>query len=300
MKYHKKSSKGDKSKGGGNGTSTKKSIFKPKSKKEYKFTPLDSTSSIAQASYASVKAHLLVYIQKEFGTGMLDIYDSIDKEEKIDLSKELPVVKTSKSSDDKVADQENKAFQYHDYRDDMKIYKQRVLTFKENLVKAYGLIWDDYMTATMQNRIEQHPDYESKIKNNPVELMLAIRASMHESVRAQHTILTLFLALTKFFTYKQKEDMTNVEYLKGFKEHRDVFKTQWGTKITDEYAERQPEYAKLTSPGSQTKFKVLIQDPADRLPVSAIQSYYVRAGQQDVYLPVTYLLGIPAPLQSSQ
>jgi hypothetical protein len=40
----------------------------------------------------------------------------------------------------------------------MKIHnKQRVLTFKENLVKAYGLIWDDYMTATMQNRIEQHP-----------------------------------------------------------------------------------------------------------------------------------------------
>jgi hypothetical protein len=45
---------------------------------------------------------------------------------------------------------------------------------------------------------------------------------------------------------------------------------------------------------------MLIQDPADRLPVSAIQSYYVRAGQQDGYLPVTYLLGIPAPLQSSQ
>jgi hypothetical protein len=46
---------------------------------------------------------------------------------------------------------------------------------------------------------------------------------------------------------------------------------------------------------------VLIQDPAlDRLPVSAIQSYYVRVGQQYGYLPVTYLLRIPAPLQSSQ
>jgi hypothetical protein len=53
----------------------------------------------------------------------------------------------------------------------MKVHKQRVLTFKENLVKTYGLIWDDYMTNTMQNRIEQHPDYASKIKNNPVQLM---------------------------------------------------------------------------------------------------------------------------------
>jgi hypothetical protein len=46
---------------------------------------------------------------------------------------------------------------------------------------------------------------------------------------------------------------------------------------------------------------VLIQDLAlDRLPVSAIQAYYVHAGQQDGFLPVTYLLGIPAPPQSSQ
>jgi hypothetical protein len=78
-----------------------------------------------------------------------------------------------------------------------------------------------------------------------VELVLAIRSSMHETVRAQHSIIALFSALTKFFTYKQKEDMTNGEFLKGFKEHRDVFKTQWGTKITDEYAERLPEYATL-------------------------------------------------------
>jgi hypothetical protein len=224
--FRKKSSKGDKgSNGGGNGTSGKKSSFKPKSKKEYKFTPLDSSSSVAQVSYATVKEHLLVYIQKEFGTGMLDIYDSIDKEATLDLEKELPKVRTFTNKDDKIAEIENKAYTY-DYRDDMKVHKQRVLTFKENLVKVYGLIWDNYMSSTMQNRIEQHPEYASKIKNNPVELMLAIQASMHETVRAQMSILTLFSALTKFFTYKQKEDMTNAEHLKGFKEHRDVFKTQ--------------------------------------------------------------------------
>jgi uncharacterized membrane protein len=50
----------------------------------------------------------------------------------------------------------------------------------------------------MQNHIEQHPEYASKIKNNLVKLMLAIRASMHEAVRAQMSILTLFSALTKF------------------------------------------------------------------------------------------------------
>jgi hypothetical protein len=129
MKYHtSKSSKRDKSKGGGNGTSSKKSIFKPKSKKEYKFTPWDSSSSVAQASYASVKEHLLlVYIQKEFGTGMLDVYyDSIDREAMIDLNKELPVVRTSNNKDEKIAENENKAYMY-DYRDDMKVHKQMPL-----------------------------------------------------------------------------------------------------------------------------------------------------------------------------
>jgi hypothetical protein len=54
--------------------------------------------------------------------------------------------------------------------------------------------------------------------------------------------------------------MTNAEYLKGFKEHRDVFKTQWGTKITDEYAERLTEHAKLTETDAQNKFKELVFD----------------------------------------
>jgi hypothetical protein len=49
---------------------------------------MDSSSSVAQASYASVKEHLKVYIQKEFGTGMLDIYDCIDREAMIDIEKE--------------------------------------------------------------------------------------------------------------------------------------------------------------------------------------------------------------------
>jgi hypothetical protein len=35
---------------------------------------------------------------------MLDVYDSIDKEELIDLNKELPVVRTSTNSDDKIAE----------------------------------------------------------------------------------------------------------------------------------------------------------------------------------------------------
>jgi hypothetical protein len=67
-----------------------------------------------------VKEQLLVYIQKEFGTGMLDVYDCIDKEAMIDLNKELPVVRTSNNSmDAKIAENENKAYMY-EFRDDMK------------------------------------------------------------------------------------------------------------------------------------------------------------------------------------
>ena len=86
------------------------------------------------------------------------------------------------------------------------------------------------MTSTMKTRIEEHPEFFTLIRNDPVQLMAAIRASMHEAVRAQKNILTATQALIKFVTYKQNDSSLR-DYMKDFKELRDVFETQWGTNI---------------------------------------------------------------------
>ena len=37
----------------------------------------------------------------------------------------------------------------------------------------------------MQHRIEEHPDFESTIQNDPIELLKAIKIVMHDPIRAK-------------------------------------------------------------------------------------------------------------------
>jgi hypothetical protein len=106
-------------------------------------------------------------------------------------------------------------------------------------------MWSEYMTATMISRIEQHPDYLTTIKNNAVELLKAIKASMHETVRAQKPIITMTDALSKMLNFRQG-DMTMPEYIKSFKEVKDVFETQVGRHLFDSFVEAQPGYDQKT------------------------------------------------------
>ena len=59
---------------------------------------------------------------------------------------------------------------------------------KAAMVKAYGLIWSDYTSQSMQDKIEQHPDYATTIKKNPIELLKAIKKMMHETTRNQYEV----------------------------------------------------------------------------------------------------------------
>ena len=46
---------------------------------------------------------------------------------------------------------------------------EREDTLNENLLKAYALIFSNYCSKTIQNRIEEHPDFESVIRDDPIE-----------------------------------------------------------------------------------------------------------------------------------
>jgi hypothetical protein len=221
------SPKEDRSNSGSKSGSTK-AVFKPR-KKELKFTPLDPRFPSAQASYASVKEALVIEITKEYDRGSRDVVQSIFDEKKLEVPK--PELEESKETADIAKrDLENKAHEYL-FREKAKRYTARVEILEDSLLKAYGLIWSDYMTPAMVQRIEQHPEYATKIRNDPIELLLAIRASMHEAVRSQKKILTATQALIKFITHKQA-DSTLKDYIKDFKELRDVFAAQWGDSIT--------------------------------------------------------------------
>ena len=55
-------------------------------------------------------------------------------------------------------------------------------TLEEGMSKAYAVIFNNYCTRAMQNRIEEHLNFKTKIENDPIELLHAIRSLTHDMV----------------------------------------------------------------------------------------------------------------------
>ena len=111
------------------------------------------------------------------------------------------------------------------------------------------------MTVPMQSRIEQHPEFLSKIKGDAIELLKAIKTSMHEAVRAQKPVLTMIQSLTKWLTFKQNDGMNLSLYAKQFTEQRDVVKAQLGTRMFDFFVEQQADYQTAKDDAERLKLK---------------------------------------------
>jgi ATP/maltotriose-dependent transcriptional regulator MalT len=61
------------------------------------------------------------------------------------------------------------------------------------------------VTKTMQSRIEEHPDYESTLKNDPIAVLEAIKTLMPDPVRAQYPLVSMTDALSRLVNVKQQE-----------------------------------------------------------------------------------------------
>jgi hypothetical protein len=59
-------------------------------------------------------------------------------------------------------------------------------TLEQNLTKAYAPIFSTYYNKTMQNQIEECRKFESRIRDDPIELLNKIKVLMHNSVRTKY------------------------------------------------------------------------------------------------------------------
>ena len=106
----------------------------------------------------------------------------------------------------------------------------------------------------MQHRIEEHPDFESKIQNDPIELLKAIKIVMHDPIRAKYPYASLTEALMRTFNIKQLEQESLIDYMKRFKQSRDMLKSHIGGDILNKFIENLPEYRQGTM-GEQCEMK---------------------------------------------
>jgi hypothetical protein len=212
--------------------------------KKLKFMPVDPNSQVAQATYSIVKEAILKEIASDFGSSSFDIMTCLEQEVKLDLKGQAPKLEVSVATNAKVKAFENELFQEF-FEEDIRSHRDRVKQLEACMFMAYDLIWNKYMSFTMQNRIKLHPDYDEKIKGDPVELLLEIRLSMYGNVRTQLPLITAISVMEKFLNYKQGNEVSMAEYIKTFKDILYVFKMLWGTHITDGFAEKLSEYQML-------------------------------------------------------
>ena len=107
----------------------------------------------------------------------------------------------------------------------------------------------------MQQRIETHPDYATRIVDNPIVLLEEIQKMMHETVRAQYNMLTFVEAIEAFVTIKQKNDEDLVDYSKRFKQVRTTYKSYLGKTLFDHYVGTLPEYTAAADDAARNKIK---------------------------------------------
>jgi hypothetical protein len=78
------------------------------------------------------------------------------------------------------------------YQAKLERYLERKDALEQNLTKAYALIFSTYCNKTMQNRIEEHPDYETTIRDDPIELLSKIKVlprCILQKLKPAHLIL---------------------------------------------------------------------------------------------------------------
>ena len=123
-------------------------------------------------------------------------------------------------------------------------YMERKITLDTNLGRVYALILSTYCNRRMQHCIEEHPDFESMIQNDPIdcELLMAIKIVMHDPIRAKYPYASLTEALMRTLNIKQLEHKSLINYMKRFKQLRDVLKSHIGGDILNKFVKNLPEY----------------------------------------------------------
>jgi hypothetical protein len=203
---------------------------------EMKFNPYNGSK--INVPYDTVKDHILQTIQKTFKNSE-DIVESLREGELIDLKKEVPTIELIDEKDVTKRRQLEKAAELR-YSVEYGLFSERIVLLKNNLTRAYALIFRDHCTKMMQSRIEQHHNFETEIRDDPIMLLDVIRGLLYDTERGKYPYSQITDSFKNFLLTRQMENESLLEYSKRFKQNRDMLKQQVGTNILDEFIESTP------------------------------------------------------------
>ena len=122
---------------------------------------------------------------------------------------------------------------------EMKNWHEKKSEYKNDVLGAYSTLWTKFITAVLQKRIEQLPDYSTRIHNNPIALLIEIKSQINENTATEHPAMSMVKALKRLLNAQQEWDMSVADYLKDYKAKRDVLEAQAGITLFQHFAEVQ-------------------------------------------------------------
>jgi hypothetical protein len=212
-----------------------------------KFFPHGIGRNRQAVSYDTVKDHIVKYVQKTYRNGQ-DAAVSIINLVVMDLTPHEPTRGTSRDVD-ATANLKAQAGMDIMYQAGLERFIERKDTLEQNLT---------YCNKTMQDRVEEHPEFEIIIRDDPIELLNKIKVLMHDRIRAKYPFTSLSEAISRMLNLKQSENEGLLDYVKRFKKSRDIMKSHVGTDILDKFVQNTLEYRDA----SNTTLKQTMKDGA--------------------------------------
>ena len=218
-----------------------------------KFHPATDSQSRQPVSYNRVKEHVINYIQREYDRGA-DIARSLEDLQLFDLNKVKPKrdqsTKIDATTGQLTADGkfEQETFD-REFDEDNKIFRKRKDLLSSNLEKAYAYIFGQCCTSQMKSALERLENFENTIKNDPIELLKAIKTLMYDSSTTRYPFMSLTDSIRDLINLKQYpprpdgsggESVTN--YMKRFKTVRDVMTKHTGTDFLEFFVKQSKRY----------------------------------------------------------
>jgi hypothetical protein len=114
-----------------------------------------------------------------------------------------------------------------EFQADYDAYRKKLLAYENNKTKAHALLWER-CTKAMKNKIESRTNFESKVENNPIELLKAIKEHALNYQEHRYDMSIILDAHITLLGTKQKEDESLQDYTKRFRVAKDVFESHMG------------------------------------------------------------------------
>ncbi len=227
-------------------------------------------SSKQASDFETTSEFLINHVKKTFDRGN-DIAEALRTLLPQDTELWKPVLGFSNDANEVVAKQEDRQNEI-EFKANLDEFMKRKRMYENNLFKAYALIWERCAKA-MQNKISSRSSFESKIYNDPIELLMAIKEHALNYQESRYEMSIISDAFRAVFHVHQKENENLQDYTKRFKTSREILESHLGgqiilskyVKTMSTYDENdQEEITKCIETASEQLFAFLYMENSDQ------------------------------------